>query len=282
MQPESKIVIILVLFKQPLEESLAYATLGKHISGLQIPYKLIIYNNSPDITVQTPPIANCEVVNAQGNEMLASPYNHAWEVAKREQYDWIMLLDQDSELTHEYFSAVKGCLLNAKPQTAAIVPDVFCGTLQVSPIKKNILTGPYGHLTVAKESYEGSRFTYVDAVNSGSILRTEAISQINGFSEEFPLDFLDCWNFYQFHRAGYSIELMNAPIQHHLSALESFNGMGETRYKSFMQACARFAKKSNPMIYLTFKARILCRCIKQLMSKSERKFLKITFHSLIS
>ena len=39
------------------------------------------------------------------------------------------------------------------------------------------------------------------AINSGTVITAETLRWLEGFSEEFPLDYLDHWFFYQLNQA---------------------------------------------------------------------------------
>ena len=61
----------------------------------------MIYNNSPEFEI--PSSNDYNVYVPQENKMLAGAYNYALSEASKVGYEWLLLLDQDTELTREYF-----------------------------------------------------------------------------------------------------------------------------------------------------------------------------------
>lgn len=281
---EHKLLILIVLFNMRLDECKTYNSLSEYLHLLNLPYEIILYNNSPQIQISQSgnEIENCIIINAEQNEKLVGPYNYAWKYAIEKQFDWIMLLDQDTLLSEDYLMKIGEQIPNVEGNIAAITPKVYSHKFQISPVILNKYTGAFGQ----QKEWCGTNDkigndSYLTAVNSGSVLRVQAISHINGFCEDFPLDFLDYWYFYEFYCMGYSVLPINASLIHELSSIASYNSMGEKRYVEYLKARGIYAKKTNLSIWITFKLRTLGQCITQLFSSSERKFFKYTFKALL-
>ena len=267
MTDSLRILIIIVLYKQNLRESQSYVTLKGNVEHLQYPSKLVLYNNSIEKHI----VGSDDeiVINSGRNDKLAKPYNYAWRMAKEEGYEWIMLLDQDSELTSDYFIVLNDAIRHAGNDIAAVVPQINCNGTIISPTSMHGFSGPFW--TVKRVDAEVPKNRYVSAINSAALVRTSAMTEIGGFNEKFPLDYLDCWYFYQFHKHGFRIKTMPSVVNHQLSIL-SLKDMGRERYRDYMQACARFARSSQPSFYVVFVIRTLLRSVKCLFVPSKRKF----------
>lgn len=273
------LLILLVLYNQTLLESLSYKKFCEVKKHLILPYQLLVYNNTPSVKI--PEDDSYIVINATENKMLSGAYNFALDMAITENYEWILLLDQDTNLQYNYFVELSQAIENVSSDVGAITPIIFSNDRQISPVVLNVYLGPFGYQkayttehTILKSS------EYISGINSATVIRTKAIKKIGGFSCDFPLDFLDHWYFYQFSKENYKIKLLKTKIEHNLSISRSYNPMGIKRYIQYMKARALYAHKTKFTVLLTFKARTLGQCIKQLFKKSERKFSIYTFRAL--
>lgn len=276
IEGENKILIILVLYKQKLEESKSFQFLKKNLAALSTPHKLVIYNNSTDFAVEQSEI-EASIINPGENGMLAKAYNYALSIAKEEGYEWLMLLDQDSEPNEEYFKRVAENIDQIGENTAAIVPSVISNNINISPSEYSNGSGPFWNVRPIKGDIKENK--YINAINSCSLLRVESILSIGGFNENYPLDYLDCWYFYQFHKKGYSIKIINATVHHNLSIL-SLEDMNIKRYEGYMKSCARFAKDTQCSFLFFFRMRTLLRCTKMLVLPSRWHLIRPTFSAL--
>ncbi|MEE3484263.1 MAG: glycosyltransferase family 2 protein [Bacteroidales bacterium] len=274
----NKIFIVLVLYKQKLVESISFQSLQKHIDDLHMDYQLFVYNNSPESNafdgIDDP---NIVTFNAQSNQKLLGAYNEALKRAQNEGFNWILLLDQDSELNKEYFVQINEHIANIGDKVAALVPHTSHKGTHISPSEYSSFAGPFGRIT----PYSGKLSThkYLSGINSCTVLRTEAITDIGGFSPEFTLDCMDFMYFYQLYIKGWKVQPINVEIEHELSIL-SLNDMGLERYTDYMKACAKFAKETKTSISVAFKIRTILRSIKMLFIPSKWKFILPTFSAI--
>lgn len=278
MNSNRSILILLVLYRQELEESLSYKSLCENLKYLAHPYKVLVYNNSPTIKIRES--VSYQVFNASQNNMLVGAYNYAFNEARKNKYNWLLLLDQDSCLDKQYFVELSSKLIVVSENTAAILPKVLCDEKHISPVVVSHFAGPFGVQKVYDSERMLSSSEYLTGINSGAILRTSAIAQIGGFSFDFPLDFLDHWTYLQLANLGLKIELLDINFVHNLTISHSYNPMGVERYIKYLKARALFAKKAGVTVLLTFKGRTLGQCVKQLFKPSERKFFIHTFRAL--
>ncbi|MCQ2210609.1 MAG: glycosyltransferase [Paludibacteraceae bacterium] len=276
MATDNKIIIILVLYKQDLEESKTYNSLKENIHLLTHPYKVIIYNNSPEINIKPDESLGFTVFNSTQNDKLAKAYNYALNIAKQEDYNWILLLDQDSEPPKEYFTEMDKKIDLVDSNTAAIVPHIISDNVHISPSEYWNIGGPFWDI----RDYTGElpKNRYLNAINSCSVIRTSSIEEIGGFTEQLPLDYLDCWYYYQFHKKGFSLETIDVSINHHLSIF-ILQRMGIDRYKDYMKSCAIFAQITQPSFLFFFRLRTIIRSIKQLFIPARWKYFTTTFRA---
>ncbi len=278
---QNKILILTVLYKQTFEESSTIRCLKAHSQDFKFPHKILIYNNYPEQRVEADGTFDCEVVNAEKNEFLAGPYNFAWRKAVAEGYDWLLLFDQDSAPSLAFFSELNEKLSIADERTAAIVPLIDSDGVRVSPLVLTKSVGPFCRKpNTTIESKLGAN-EYLSAINSCSCMSVRAVTAINGFSEEFPLDYLDSWIFWEFSNKGYSVIPMSAVVQHSLSIAKSFCYMGVTRYTAYMEAKKRFAKMVSWKATFLFKFVSLGVAVKLVGRPSEWKFIIPTLKAIL-
>lgn len=283
-QNRNHIQIILVLYKTNLSESSSYIALRNGIKFLTIPYSILIYNNSPEIEIKSSSLDET-VINSSSNKMLAGAYNEALEIAIKNNSEWLLILDQDTELTAEYFHSLNQFLLsdNAKNYDI-VVPVLKKNEIQLSPIAYKSCIGPFWttkNINVTSENISTINENLVlSAFNSATALRIDAITQIGGFDENFPLDMLDHRYYYQLHNNHCKMWVLPVWIQQNLSLLDSEHQMSVQRYDKYLQSCLQFAKSISILCVLSQKLRLCFHIGSQILHTYKRKYLKYSLKNL--
>ena len=271
----TSVEIVLVLYGVLPEESKAFVSLLRHIGRLRVDYELIVYNN--DTSISVPGGDGYIAVNAEKNDMLARAYNFALQKAQAGGRQWLLLLDHDTEPTAEYFEALNRFLnqTTQSPDVVAAVPLLKYGNRIISPEKINPVMWQTTPITVAG-TYSGN----IVAFNSLSLLSTDFVMSIGGFSELYPLDMLDHWLYRQIAVHKKSVEVLDTYISHSLSLLD--NSMSYNRLADFLAAEQRFVSTELTMThYISYKIRLAIRLIKQWIRLRDRRRTQITFKALI-
>jgi len=271
----TSVEIVLVLYGVLPEESKAFVSLLRHIGRLRVDYELIVYNN--DTSISVPSGDGYIAVNAEKNDMLARAYNFALQKAQAGGRQWLLLLDHDTEPTAEYFEALNRFLKQTtqSPDVVAAVPLLKYGNRIISPEKINPVMWETTPITVAG-TYSGN----IVAFNSLSLLSTDFVMSIGGFSELYPLDMLDHWLYRQIAVHKKSVEVLDTYISHSLSLLD--NSMSYNRLADFLAAEQRFVSTELTMThYISYKIRLAIRLIKQWIRLRDRRRTQITFKALI-
>jgi hypothetical protein len=116
----NKILITLVLYKTKLEESISFKTFNANKNALHIDFELLIFNNSKEITIEENP-SEYIIINSTENKQLSGAYNFAYKTAIEKNINWILLLDQDTELTSVFFEEINHFFIQKqKDYTAAV------------------------------------------------------------------------------------------------------------------------------------------------------------------
>jgi len=236
-----KILVVMVRYKMPLQESPVLQGLSKALSScaeLAETYTVMIWDNSPeelmDLQLSIPVVYRHSKVNLG----CSGAYNGAMGYALEYEYPWMLLLDQDTEIKAGFLHKMMryACELDTREEIAAIAPTVLVRGLVVSPRQQLFNTHrayPSGQSSVAI----GEAF----AINSGCLMRVRALHEIGGFSTDFWLDYSDMYVFHQFFLHGKKIwRAVDAEIEHEMSILDYDRLMLPWRYRNFSQAESTF------------------------------------------
>jgi GT2 family glycosyltransferase len=159
------------------------------------------------------------------NRGLASAYNYALHCAAEEGCAWLLLLDQDTEVTAAYLkeAASLSASLCVDHRVAAIVPKLE-GPLGIKSPTLDFLCWLRRQVQFrnrrplfATAAMHGLQPAHLSAFNSAAILRVGALLTIGGFPADFWLDFLDVAVFHALDAHAGRIFVMHACLHHGFS-----------------------------------------------------------------
>lgn len=270
----NKIMIVIVLYKTQLSESKTYQTFVIHCNKLKCNYELLIYNNSPEISIV--PSQSFTLVNAEKNNMLTGAYNMALSMANKIQAEWLLLIDQDTELTSAYFECLSEYLnKNEAEDVVAVVPFLEENNKQLSPHKLMF----FNNMAI-KISKAGLQHKNTNALNTLTLIRTNFIYEIGGFSAKYPLDMLDYWVYAQIQQNRKKVYVLNTSIKHNLSVTDFEKNMSLFRYKDLIRAENKLMLELGVMFSLVFRLKLVLRFLKQILVFKNKEFAFITFKNI--
>ncbi|SJN48238.1 Dolichol-phosphate mannosyltransferase in lipid-linked oligosaccharide synthesis cluster [Sphingobacterium faecium PCAi_F2.5] len=205
------------------------------------------------------------------NPGLAVAYNFALENAKKDGFNWLLLLDQDTILTESFFHHLCLLDLNSDPEIVAYIPvtnSLSKNNELISPSKLG-LGGfkPFVNFTYGKQKAR------ISGINSGTLINCNFMGNIGGFNKEYPLDMLDHWYFREIYRSGKCISVFKGQIFQNLSVSNiSEANMSISRYKNFVRAEDTFFRTSSFFQFIFFKCRLLFRSLKYFKLKNKSYF----------
>ena len=180
-----KILIVIVLYKQAIKESVAYNSLSQALDEMSFEYGFYVHDNSPvksNITDE-----NIFYDFHPENSGLSFAFNRAAEYAREQNFDWMLLSDQDtyypSNILKEYEEVIKD-----NPNIKLIVP-------KVKTIKRKLLSPcKYIHkrgrslrdITSGKHLIKN-----LSVINSGMMINTDTFIGSGGYNEKIPVDLSD-------------------------------------------------------------------------------------------
>lgn len=282
MSSAQQILITVVRYKMALESSATFnslATAFQQQPQLLQAMSVLLWDNSPEpIGSPTGPFPFVYRFSQQ-NLGVSGAYNGAMEYAEQAAVPWLLLLDQDTEVTAPYLAAMLDYskLLQPDQRVATVVPFIRANGMLVSPrvfgkAVRNHQIPRTTHGVVCQDAY---------AVNSGSLMRTSALRQVGGYSDRYWLDLSDAYIFHVLHLQNNCMYVAgDLELQHSIATLNFDQDMSPARYANFLAAENSFAEEfrgfwQNALHSLWLLARV-ARQYKRYRNKS---YARLTFES---
>lgn len=260
-----QLTLVLVIYNQKIEDSPTFQSISNYLKGK---FDVIIYDNSQTPQIVDPNKYNFPInyVHDSRNLGIASAYQYALDETKN---DWLVLLDQDTHLTVDYFNELNESLLKIDGKSVVVVPQVRAGGKIVSPASNINFTFESNHLT------QGQQIETVTGINSGACFKVSWLRTIGGFNQQFPLDYLDHWLFFSVYQSGHVVYLMNVVIEHDLSVMD-YNNISLDRYISISESENRYYSSYKKDQYKSYRKHLKLRFLKQLIFVKNKKIMKQT------
>jgi GT2 family glycosyltransferase len=255
----NEILVIVVLYNQNGIEGLNYV-FPKEVKDI------IVYDNSP-LKSKILNSKRIEYIHDSRNLGISVAYNYAFKQATNREKKFLLLLDQDSKLTSEYFKELKS--LEIEENVSCILPTVIDEKkdIIISPLELNLF-GFNSRKTIRK----GQISNRISAINSGALWSVDFINELNGFNDNYPLDYLDHWLFRESFRLRKKIVILNYVMPHNLSILHLDSTYPIERYESILLAEKKFYKEDKLLFKVGYKLRFVVRIIR-LVSNHHYKHL---------
>ncbi|MEQ3591004.1 glycosyltransferase [Bacillus albus] len=232
---EFNLFAIIVIYNRKITDAPTYNEMKK-IAAMRkgLFEKVFIFDNSIDEEVRE---WNKELVISQNDKTmqyitenknigLAEAYNSILTRINKEspkKNNWFLVTDQDTDITLEFLTAFSENI-HDNPSIGAYVPRIFGKSHMISPLKVNrtFWGDSFDLPSVEPKGFLNDRHT---AINSCSIFNVNALNKIGGFSEKFPIDYLDHHTYHQLWKNQYSCYCLDVEIKHDLSLslLEKLN-----------------------------------------------------------
>ena len=276
MKKNENIVIIITLFKKNLYESISFQTLSKHLKKTKLDYKIIVYNNSPEYKIEE--TENVIIINSVKSGKLPEAYNFALNYGIENFSKWLLLLDQDTEVTIEYLIELDNKLNSIQDENlVAIVPILIDKETVLSP--KTISNIGWWENKIKSTGYNLGRIV---AFNSLSLLNIRFLQELGGFSEKYPLDMLDHWYYNQIYLQKKKVYVLDTSINHGLSFQNYEKEVSISRHIDFLNAEKMFVKELRVSHFISYKLKLFLRSIKQYIIFKNKEYSKYTFKKFIS
>lgn len=246
------ILIVAVVYERAPHESCSICSLAQIFEtcpNLASRFSLVIFDNSPQPhRVLIDFDFNVLYKHDPANSGLAGAYNFALNLAEKGQFEWLLLLDQDTSVIREFLTELIESidLLAGRSEVASIVPKLLVNGIIYSPAAHFIeqLRHQYrrsNHAVVPDTVGVQQRRLF--AYNSGAAHRVSALRAIGGFPHEFWLDYLDHAVFHALYTSGYRLYVMHTQIQHDASQARATR-VPLWRHRNILAAQSCFVEKT--------------------------------------
>lgn len=278
-----RFLAVIVLHKLALHDSLSYQSLraaAEHVDPRLSQLNLLVIDNAPAAPLSSPLPSWVRYERTFHNHGLASAYNHAMDLALAEGFEWMVTLDQDTDLPAHFFARLAEIAdsLHSAPKVAAIVPQLVGDGRTLSPLRLRLGAFPdwYPH------GFTGIPENKVFAFNSGSALRVSALRQAGGYDTRFWLDYSDTRLFCQLAKHGKQVMIAgDLQLSHNFSMLDKQKRMQAERYRELLAAeTALWNMEMNRLAGLERTIRLAGRYVKHHLNKDQLEFRKETARAL--
>ncbi|WP_158785762.1 glycosyltransferase [Granulicella sp. L46] len=278
-----KILAIVVRYKTPIEQSHTLRSLSEAFSSepeLLGNYDVLLWDNSP-MRLENPQLSFPFQYNfSDQNVGVAGAYNRALAHAESIGTPWLLLLDQDTIVTAHYLRRMLGYAkeVESDQSIATIVPFVRSHDSLFSPRK----LGRFIRSHVIPRSVSGIYRKEAYAANSGTVMRVSALRAVDGYSQEFWLDFSDIYIFHALYRHGkYMYIAGDVELSHSLASMNFDQEVGLERYRSFLAAeNAYVVQYRSSLANLAQTFWLAGRVVRQYQRYNNKQFARITMNFL--
>jgi GT2 family glycosyltransferase len=172
-----------VLFKQKPDQSPAYTSVHAVLGHSKPLPDIFIYDNSP----QASPVTSGKITYLHDplNAGVSKAYNAASVHAASTGKTWMLFLDQDTEVTRDFFDKMQTSV-RAHSDSVAFVPRLKDRKGLISPFRWAFGGGIRTNKRGSPLSLASHRF-----VNSGLLIKLSAFQTVGGYDPDIPLDFSD-------------------------------------------------------------------------------------------
>lgn len=285
LEADKQIHAVVVLYQTKIDDSMTIKSLQNMEESLLslskqygIEFSLTLSDNSSEVNDASDKQTifkdiPCHYSPNQGNIGLAAAYNHV--LAKLSAQDYLILLDQDTQLSLAYFKELFADIADNTQKASVWVPRMMSGQLQISPIFSEKVAKSFTELPEPGIYKEG-----IMAINSASVFQVAVLKKIGGFSLDFPLDYLDHWVFFQLSQNNIPIQVLESQMPHQLSVMD-YNTVSLQRYQSILDSEYRFYKQVDSSKFSKFHFHLLLRMFKQLLKVKNKKIALYTLKKFI-
>ena len=258
-----KLQAVVVLYKQKIADSKTVRSLCEQVRSCPLDVCLLIYDNSPAAQQCEHPIADLIPVaytHDPANGGLSPAYNQGMQMAEADGIEWLLLLDQDTLLTADFFAKLFTILRQQGDDSriAACVPHIVVRGKSVAPTW--FALGMHRPMNV---SWHGLAVKPITTINSASVVRVSFLRSLGGFSLDYPLNFTDFWYFREVYRHGKAVMVMDCGLVHELSSANRDTFRPVPLYRDVLKHEGMFFRSSGSrIVVLVFWTRLMLRVVK--------------------
>lgn len=256
-----KITVCLVAYSKRYDETKSFQALHSLKEGIKCKLNVRVFDNGL--------IDYSYIEMANEFASLNYIYNDLEERGTRVAYqntmdfsqdEWILLLDDDTAVTENYFKIIFS-ELQSNTDITAYCPLIFEGKKQISPTASDTVD----MLLFPKN--DGIYNHNITGISSCLVIKIDFLKKIGGFNKKFPLDYLDHWLFYQLVDKEKKIKVLPVEIQHNLSVLK-LEEVSKERFEKIFTSEYYFYKHYKPEVFYQIKKKYVKMIIKGFFNRN--------------
>jgi GT2 family glycosyltransferase len=274
---------VVVVYRRALvdcESIQSLVRINKTDPDLYSSLKVLIQDNSPaGWPAGECPLPASDLVHCPENPGLADAYNRALSHAVRNDIRWLMLLDQDTDLSTAYLRKVLDAVSSESlEKICAFVPKLYDGNRLLSPYRVG-----RSSMKIIPAEFVGRSDEMLWPFSSGSVISVDALQRIRGFAHDYPLDYLDNITFSRLYRAGFVTYVLDARLEHSLSYLDMEHKMSLSRYRNILAAHWKVYRENGIGVSpIRYRIRLILRGLKQALLFKDKRYSIESFRSALS
>lgn len=222
---------VIVLYGQLPEESPSFRTLLAAMAAApSLRLSILLADNTPSGQQPGPLPDGVRYLPAPDNPGLAQHYNEALALAQDDGFEWLLTLDQDTNLPLDFLSRMQALAeqYGRDERVAAIVPRIYDRGRPISPLR---FVGGFLPLVMPAD-VRGIAARHTSALNSTSLLRVYALCALGGYDPRFPLHHSDTRLYQRLDQAGKAVVVASdLHVTHELAILDRAGRMTPERYR---------------------------------------------------
>ncbi|MBD1392322.1 glycosyltransferase [Mucilaginibacter glaciei] len=185
-----KIIAVIVLYKSSLEESVCFQSLLKSVDSFNSQLLLVVYNNSPDYWQygnDSYKGVTITYLEDHKNSGVSKAYNTAFDYGIGQNKEYILLLDQDTQLEKLFFNVFFDYESKFNKDAGLYCPMICNDFGLLSPAKFFL----YSSQKLSSIEPGVHSLEPLAIINSGLIISTKLYQLNGGYNEKIKLDFSD-------------------------------------------------------------------------------------------
>lgn len=269
----NNVLIVVVLYQQPLEKSTAYQSLKTNAGNHDFDYAFFVYDNSQ---CRQSTLEKVYYVHDAGNSGVSSAYNQAAQYAKENGFQWLLLSDQDTSYPEAVLEKYAYVIRNY-PDIKLIAPKVRT--------HKGVLLSPcrYTHKRgKCLPSIESGKLLMngLSVINSGMMVNVDTFVSAGGYNEKVPLDLSDHQFIERYKRKERFFLVLDAEILQDFSNEETNADKLYKRFRIFADA-VKNCERTNIIDSVDYFVLIFRRAIKLTIRTKQIRFIKYFVNTYI-
>jgi len=246
---KDSVLFAIVTYKEKYFECLSYLSLLKSFENCNTGTELnvMVFDNTDQAhwNVGRPPQSRVRLhyFHQNDNRGISFAYNRIHDFAVKNNFEWIVFLDQDTTLSIEAYEVYCNKMSNSAQHLLA-VPIVYANTKILSPCSTNFYQKIFSNEIVSGIM----DLKHLTCINSGLMVNTKLYGSIGGYDENLKLDFCDHDFIERAKIKVDSIEILDVKFIQDFSTDNNTKAQSIFRYKIFIEDYKNYSKNRNKML----------------------------------